>query len=291
MRTVTVGVADSAWQAAMASHSRRHVLVTVECPPCQRRTLHSLPPVSRSVLRGMVASNLERYFPLSSAALVTDADWIDRKRGAGTARAYALGVDVTSEILAVAAAARCEVVDIRPVDEATRVSSLLPPSELARRKQQELKRLAALAIVTLGISFGATAVAFAGQRALRSSAERTRPPAERVREATVMREELSAAVGAESALVADRAGNHGIAAAIAVVVRALGERDELTLVELANGQLRQVGVLSPNPGPLISALRHSRATARLAEPDAPSLVRRGEEVWTHVLLRAEGFSK
>lgn len=290
MRPISVGADQSTWKNVITSERRSRLLVLVPCPPCQRRTIRGLPPVPRPTLRDIVNSNVQRFFPLAQSALVTDVAWLGGKGAARSARAYAITETLSLQILDIATSAGCEVVDIRPTDEAT-TYSLLPRVEVERRRRADVKRTAMLTLVTVGVILGALIMATAGQRLLRLAAERSQPPVEVLRTAKKVQDDVRAALRAESAFVNDRARNQRLIALLLTVVRALDQRDELTTLELANVEVRELSVVSPDPEHLLSALGRTSMTKKLQARDGPTLVRRGDEVWTHLLLRPDESSR
>ncbi len=286
MRSVIVGCDDSQWRQVLGSIRGTRVRIRVDCPPCHRRTLRELPPVSRAKLRGIVASNSERYFPLSASPLVTDAAWIGRGR-LRSARAYAISTDLAENVLACATSAHCIVVDIMPNETKVNGCSLLPPVEVLRRRRWDAKRTATLAGLTIALAFVAMLLATAGLRRTRAGTERAAPAPEAVQLAARLRKQLSDATRAQSAFERDRATNSDLLTALSAIARSLSDSDQLTSLEIVGARVRELGVLSNDPAQLMSGLRLSEATQRLNSREAPTLVRRGEDWWTHLLLKLE----
>jgi Tfp pilus assembly protein PilN len=139
--------------AGEAHEVGRRVVVEVERPLVQLRTLTDLPPVSARALPDLVAHQAGRFFRRNGHPLVTDAAWLTNG-SARVARAAAVEEPVVQAVLAGARAAGLEVQGIAPVEHPG-LLSLLPVAERAARRRHTLlglKRLAAVAAcVWLGV--------------------------------------------------------------------------------------------------------------------------------------------
>ena len=287
MRLLTLGVDESTWNESLEQASRCRLLVLVSCPPCERRVLRGLPPVSRSQLREIVQENAERYFPRSLFPLRTDVTW--KREPERFAMAYGMAESLSQKILDSAKSTGCEVVDIRPVGDAKKYS-LLPQAEVTRRRQRDLRRTALLAVVTLVVVLAGLAFATGGQRMIRLTAERSQPTPELVRAVKDSYQDARAVWRAESAFVSDRSRNEDLVRLLSTVILALDQRDELVVVDVTDLAVRELGVLTPNPEHILAALGGTIKNTVPAR-DGPTLVRRGSEVWTHLVLRAEVSSR
>src|SRR5437773_303718 len=113
--------------AAEPPRACRRVVVALERPPVQVRTLTELPPVKQRHLAALVAQQAGRFFRKTGQPLVTDAAWIGN--GAmRVARAAAVEQALVEGVAAGARAAGLWLVGIAPADEPTTLT-LLPRSE------------------------------------------------------------------------------------------------------------------------------------------------------------------
>ncbi len=132
----------------------KQVVVSLEHPPVQLRTLTGLPPVKPRALAALVAHQAERVFRRNGKPLATDAVWIGNG-AVRVARAAAVEEPLVEAILAGARAAGLSVAAITPVDEAAPLL-LLPSSERAARwrAQQRLTRRLALGATSVWLAAG-----------------------------------------------------------------------------------------------------------------------------------------
>jgi len=125
------------------------LVVRLERPPVQIRTLHDLPPVKAKELTALVAHQAGRFFRRNGEPLVADAVWI-RNGGTRVARGAAVPEPLVEAIASGARAAGLRLDQIAPVEEGLPLC-LLPTSErVARegRRRLHTRRLALLATAT-----------------------------------------------------------------------------------------------------------------------------------------------
>ena len=282
MRSLTLGADEGTWLDSFETAPRARLLVLVPCPPCERRVLRGLPPVPRRQLRAIVQENTERYFPRTLSPLCTDVMWV--RQSERLALAYGLSERLSQTILDSAKRTGREVVDIRPAERTERYS-LLPQAEIARRSQRDLRRTAVLVAITLVAVLAGLAFAMGGQRMIRLTAERSQPAPELVRAAKSRLDHALAAWRAESAFVGDHSRNEDLLRLLSTVVGALGEGDELAVLDVVELTVREIGVFTPNPEHVLTALGGA-LTNLVPARDGPTLGRRDGEVWTHLVLQA-----
>src|SRR5437667_3476253 len=115
------------------------LVVALERPLVQLRTLTDLPPVKPEALAALVAHQAGRFFRKNGKPLATDAVWVGNG-GVRVARAAAVEEPVVEAIVAGARTAGLSVEGIAPADDAAPLL-LLPTSERAARRRAE-QRLA-----------------------------------------------------------------------------------------------------------------------------------------------------
>lgn len=148
--------------AAEPPHACRRLVVTLERPPVQVRTLSGLPPVKRRYLVALVARQAGRFFRRNGQALVTDAAWVS-VGATRVVRAAAVEEPLVEAIAQGARAAGLWLGAIAPAD-AGAVLSLLPPSERESRERTARRRTRWLAIAA-GVVWLAVGVLFVGRLA------------------------------------------------------------------------------------------------------------------------------
>jgi Tfp pilus assembly protein PilN len=143
--------------AAEPPRTCRRLVVVLERPPVQLRTLGELPPVKPQHLAALVAQQAGRFFRKNGQRLVTDALWVGN--GAHrVAHAAAIEEPLVEAIAAGARAAGLWLESIAPADSAA-VLTLLPRSEratrerLARRRTVRLASIACVLWLTVGALF------------------------------------------------------------------------------------------------------------------------------------------
>jgi len=121
----------------------RRLVVTIDRPPVQLRTIPDLPPVKPRHLRALVTEQAGRFFRGNGQQLVADAIWIP-----GTtrlARAAAVEEPLVEAIATGARAAALKLDTITPTDDPAKLT-LLPRSEVEIREYQTRRRTRALAL-------------------------------------------------------------------------------------------------------------------------------------------------
>jgi Tfp pilus assembly protein PilN len=132
----------------------KHVVVTLEHPPVQLRTLSDLPPVNARALAALVAHQAGRFFRKNGKPLATDAVWV--ANGASrVARAAAVEEPLVEAIVAGARAAGLSLERITPADENAPLL-LLPMAERAarRRAEQRLTRRLTIGAASVWLAAG-----------------------------------------------------------------------------------------------------------------------------------------
>ena len=109
------------------------LVVALERPLVQLRTLTDLPPVKPEALAALVAHQAGRFFRKNGKPLATDAVWVGNG-GVRVARAAAVEEPVVEAIVAGARTAGLSVEGIAPADDAAPLL-LLPTSERAAPPQ------------------------------------------------------------------------------------------------------------------------------------------------------------
>src|SRR5437773_6431919 len=132
--------------AAEPPRTCRRLVVGLDRPPVQLRTLTDLPPVKPQHLAALVAQQAARFFRKNGQPLVTDAAWV----GTGPTRvAHAAAVDepLVEAIAAGARAAGLWLETIAPAGEEAPLT-LLPRSERESRERAARARTRRLTVAT-----------------------------------------------------------------------------------------------------------------------------------------------
>jgi hypothetical protein len=134
--------------AAEPPRACRRLVVALDRPPVQLRTLTDLPPVKPRHLPALVAQQTGRFFRKNGQPLVTDAAWV----GQGPTRsvhAAAVEEPLVEAIAAGARAAGMWLETIAPADACT--LTLLPRSERESRERAARRGTRRLAVATCGV--------------------------------------------------------------------------------------------------------------------------------------------
>ncbi len=142
--------------AAEAPHVSRGLVVTLERPPVQLRTLTELPPVKAKHLITLVAQQAGRFFRKNGQPLVTDAAWVG-KGPTRVAHAAAVEEALVEAIAAGARAAGLWLDTIAPADDVGSLT-LLPKSERESRERAARRRTRRLTVVTCVVWLAAGAL-------------------------------------------------------------------------------------------------------------------------------------
>ena len=142
--------------AADAPRTGRRLVVVVEHPPAQLRTLTDLPPVKLRHLGALVSQQAGRFFRKNGRPLVTDAIWVG-KSTPGIARAAAVEEPLVEAIAAGARAAGLWLENLAPAGEPIPLS-LLPPSERETRERTARQRTRRLVVAACGVWLAASGV-------------------------------------------------------------------------------------------------------------------------------------
>jgi Tfp pilus assembly protein PilN len=219
------------------------VLVEIEPPVLQARTLTDLPPVRRRALEGLVALSAGRFFRQNGVPLVSAAAWVaGGKPGERIVRAVAVELPLVEAITEGVGVSRNVLVDIVPSRDVAPPLSLLPPRERERRQARWRRRVAlgviavaALWIISLG---GAWLWLTRENRALAVQLEDLREPAAALRRA---RATMDSAVAMLAALEHTRRQRAAFAERLAAVVSALPESTVITELQVAGDGIRITG--------------------------------------------------
>ena len=132
----------------------RQVVVSLEHPPVQLRTLRDLPPVKPRALAALVAHQADRFFRKNGKPLATDAVWVGNG-AARVARAAAVEEPLVEAIVVGARAAGLSVAGITPAEAGVPLL-LLPSSERAARwrAEQRLTRRLTIGAASVWLAAG-----------------------------------------------------------------------------------------------------------------------------------------
>lgn len=133
--------------AAAPTERCRRLVVTLERPPAQTRTLKDLPPVRDRDLASLVANQAGRFFRRNGAALVTDATWVTTGTGRVT-QAAAVEEPLVLAIVAGAVEAGLVVERITPASTSSKLQ-LFPAAERAVRDRARRRAVLRLGVAAL----------------------------------------------------------------------------------------------------------------------------------------------
>jgi hypothetical protein len=244
---------------------RRRVLVEVEPPLLQARTLIDLPPVRKGALEELVAHSTGRFFRQNGLALVSAATWV---RGSvpteRVARAVAMELPVAEAIVAGVAQSGGVLADIVPLGEAAPPLSLLPPAERARRRAVWRRRTVGgfLTVAVLWVSClgGTWWWLSAENRRLAAQLEELRVPLGTLRGVRATMDSTAAMLAGLDRIRSERGALGG---RLATLVAALPDSTALTELRLStNGEARLAGLARQAPR-LASTLSSTSGLARV----------------------------
>jgi hypothetical protein len=156
--------------AAEPPRACHRVVVMLDCPPVQLRTLTDLPPVKRRHLAALVAQQAGRFFRKNGQPLVTDAAWVG-KGATRVAHAAAVEEPLVEAIAGGARAAGLWLETIAPAADGV-LLTLLPKSERESRERAARRRTRRLALATCGLWLTAGVLFFARLAWERQAVER-----------------------------------------------------------------------------------------------------------------------
>jgi hypothetical protein len=142
--------------AAEPPRACRRLVVAIDRPPVQLRTLTELPPVKPKHLVSLVVQQAGRFFRKNGQPLVTDAAWVG-KGASRVAHAAAVEEPLVEAIAAGARAAGLWLETIAPADEAA-VLTLLPRSERESRDRSARRRTRRLALAACAVWLASVAL-------------------------------------------------------------------------------------------------------------------------------------
>ena len=144
--------------AAEPPRACRGLVVVLDRPPVQLRSLTDLPPVKPRHLAALVAQQAGRFFRKNGQALITDAAWVG-KGSTRVAHAAAVEEPLVEAIAAGARAAGLWLETIAPAGEGASLT-LLPKSERESRERAARGRTRRLTVATCGLWLAAGALFF-----------------------------------------------------------------------------------------------------------------------------------
>ncbi len=244
------------------------VVVTLERPPVQVRTLTELPPVKPRHLAALVAQQVGRFFRQNGQPLVTDAAWVG-KGATRVAHAAAVEEPLVEAIAAGARAAGLWLEMIAPA-EARAMLSLLPRSERQSRERKAVRRTRVLTVTTCGLWLAAGGLFFGRlaweRRAVERELEALAQPLAAVLEARRELRDAETTLNAITAAERERGRSLGL---IAAVTGALPDSSVLT----------SLAWTGDGTGVLVGAARHATdVVARLDRLGSLAGVRLGGPV-------------
>lgn len=268
--------------AVLAPQGGNAIRLTLGSPPCHRRRLEGLPPLSRRDLERHVAQCREKYFPLTDGELVTGAAWADAR--SRVAVAYAVDASLLRSILREAAAVRYRISSVEPEDARPGTVVLLPSEVHDARKDLEWRRSRAFAVGAGCAVFGSVLLAAAGLRGTARRALEAAPTAAAASQAAAKLQQASARIRAESIFIADRHSNQRLGQVLTGVALSLTDSTILTTLEVEGGRTRRLGFLSADSDGVLDELTRRGMLEGLSQNGAFSLVQRGDDHWVMVML-------
>jgi len=232
--------------AAEPPRACRRLVVSLDRPPVQLRTLSALPPVKPQHLAALVAQQAGRFFRKNGQPLVTDAAWVG-KGATRVAHAAAVEEPLVEAIAAGARAAGLWLETITPTGDGAPLT-LLPNSERESRERAARRRTRQLAVAACGLWLAAGAL-FVGRLIWERRAVD--------RELAALAQPLAAVLAARRELRDAETTLNAIAAAERERGRSLG------LIAAVTGALPDSSVLTSftwtpdGSGVLIGAARHA----------------------------------
>jgi hypothetical protein len=244
--------------AAAPAERCKRLVVTLERPPAQTRTLKDLPPVRDRELASLVANQAGRFFRRNGAALVTDAVWVTN----GTSRvtqAAAVAEPLVAAIVTGATEAGLVVERITPADTSPQLQ-LFPASERAVRDRTRRRTVVRLAIAALAVWLLAAGAYWSRllieRRAVDTELAAAAAPLAALRD---VRREMRAAETMVEALAAAR---HSRGQALATLARVSGSLPDSTVLTSYSWRADGSGILAGagrRATDALAALDHSRA--------------------------------
>ena len=233
----------------------RRMVVMVEPPLVQRRSLADLPPVRDAELGRLVARAAPRFFRQNGHPLVSAAAWAQEgSPPQRVARAAAIDAEVAEAIVTGARRAGLRLEDILVAGEKPALS-LLPPAERERRKRHEwrgvLRLAAAVSVLWLVVAVAAGIRLRIEVRQLDAELARLREPRQALLAA---RQAMDSAGDMLAALDRAQAGRTLVATHLMALVKALPDSTFLTALTLEQTGDGAVTGRTQGVGRLIEAL-------------------------------------
>ncbi|MBK8059778.1 MAG: hypothetical protein IPK33_18505 [Gemmatimonadetes bacterium] len=265
-------------------HSVRIVLGS---PPCHRRELAGLPPMSRSALRRHVAANEDRYFPLTSGGLTLDAHWAATRAG-GTAVAYAVDTTWLRSLLRALDSYGVRVESVQPEGVVAGRIDLTPLEDRKKQREREVQRVIYTACATVVASALAVHLATVGVRHNRRTTERSTPAPTVLRASSALMRQAASQALTDTILTEEEGMSRRLAASLGSITNAVPDSARLVRLELTDGRPTRIAMIAQDPGRFLERLRSAGLSTRLRVLDTPTLVQRGEAMWLSVELREDG---
>jgi Fimbrial assembly protein (PilN) len=263
-------------EAVVRQRLPRRMLVIVEPPLVQRRSLADLPPVRQAELTRLVARAAPRFFRQNGHPLVSAAAWAQEGLPPQrVVRAAAIDAEVAEAIVTGARRAGLRLEDILVAGEKSPLS-LLPPAERERRQRREWQGVLRLAVMVSALWLVVAVVAGIRLRIdvsqLDAELARLREPRQALLAA---RQAMDSAGDMLAALDHAQASRTLVATHLMALVKALPDSTFLTSITLdhtgngtATGRTQGVGglveALEATPG--LGAVRLEGATVRDTAP-------------------------
>ncbi len=286
----TVDELAAEFETALPNQSRpgeRVVIVELEAPPVQRRTLRGLPAMNGSDLRALATHQASRIFRLPADGLVVDARWIRGRLGVRTGLGVAVDAGFVADLLTAAAQAGITIQDIIPASSpAESGMTLLPAEVLSGRHRSEWSRTLRAAAAT---AVFATALAGVTWRrhavdADRISAElsQLREPALKVQ--AVRRQVDSLAAMVEAVQDARRAGAR-LGERVAAISASMPDSAVLTSLAVGRDTGLQVSGLAAEPFLVVGRLRRIKPFEQAKLDGNPVVEAAGGRTWSRFAIR------
>lgn len=239
-------------------HNRlsRRVIVRVQTPVLQRRSLTDIPPVRPVELSRLVSRAAPRYFRQNGHLLVSAARWEPEGQSPPkVARAFAVELALAEAIVEGTRRAGLSLADIVP-DGTENTLSLLPPSERAGRRRaawQGIAKLGAIAaMLWLGVGVFLWARLQVESRWLDRETARLNEPRKALVAARLAMDSAS-----EMVIAIDKANRQRVevAAALQALVRGLPDSTYLTELTIEQGESIKASGRSRSTSSLIASLQ------------------------------------
>ena len=211
----------------------KQLLVELERPVVQLRTLQDIPPVRATLLRTLVEQQGHRYFRKNGSPLIIDAVRAGNQRNV---RAAAADEPVIDAITEGARAGGFHLVDVRPAEWPNQPLSLLLGAERDRRKRLARLSLRWLGVAVLLLWSGAIAIGIGSHlrqaRAVDRELARLAAPAAALREARRQEQLIRETI---ATLDREESGRNRTTAVLGAIAGALPDSAFITSLTIDSG--------------------------------------------------------